>query len=125
MQFDKYLQEITAILEARGLESFKSLAQIVAAVFDLLALKIKADSETDIATRSEVNDIAALKDTVAMIVEALNHTRVLKSYSAQGGFTQQQSDELWRESDLIAADLEVALDRIDPEELNGWLESRW
>ena len=86
-----------------------------------------------LATSGEIEDAttvrsafeSTVKDVIAHTVEALNRTRVLKAVSQQADLPQQFSDNLWIEADLIAADLELILDRCNPDELTGWLESRW
>jgi hypothetical protein len=141
--FEKFIATITSLFSTRGgAESFKADEEIVAFVInalgDLTELeRLEAGAldrgEATIATQGEITDIvtvrsaheATLKDVIAHTVDALNRTRVLKAVSQQADLTQQFSDELWREADLLAADLELILDRCDPDELTGWLESRW
>ena len=128
--FEKFIATIVAVFTARGIESFKDERDIVAFVLNALAGLVQADQ---IATQGEVEDIvtvrsaheATVKDVIAHTIDALNRTRVLKAFSGQADLTQQTSDELWREADLLATDLELILDRIDPDELNGWLGSKW
>jgi hypothetical protein len=131
--FSKYASLVLAILTERG--SFDTTPEmLVNHALEVLSGLVQADRAPDqIATQREVEDAttvriaeeSTLKDVTAHIVHALNKTRVLKAFSGQADLEQGFSDELWREADLLAADLELALDRIDPEELKGWLESRW
>jgi hypothetical protein len=127
--FAQYFTTLMQVLNARG--SFDTDPEtLVNHVLEILAGLVQADQ---IATQGEVEDTTTvrtaeeetLRDVTRMIVEALNRCRILKAFSGQADLPQGYSDELWREADLLQADLEVALDRIDPDELNGWLESKW
>jgi hypothetical protein len=129
--FEKFIATIISLFTQRGgAESFKTDEEIVAFVLNTLAGLLQPDQ---IATQGEVEDIvtvrsaheATVKDVIAHTVDALNRTRILKAFSGHADLTQQTSDELWREADLLATDLELILDRIDPDELNGWLETKW
>jgi hypothetical protein len=127
--FSKYASLVLALLTERG--SFDTTPEtLVNHALEVLSGLVQADQ---IATQGEVEDTttvrsafeSTVKDVIGHTIEALNRTRVLKAVSQQADLTQQFSDNLWLEADLIAADLELILDRCDPEELTGWLESRW
>ena len=65
------------------------------------------------------------EETVNSLRDILNRVRTLKAFSGYADVPQQASDEWWREADLLQADAEVALDRLAPEALSEWLQSRW
>jgi hypothetical protein len=127
--FAQYFTTLMQVLTARG--SFDTTPEmLVNHVLEILAGLVQADQ---IATQGEIEDVvlvrsaheATVKDVIAHTVDALNRTRILKAFAGQADLTQQTSDEWWREVDLLASDLELLLDRVDPRELDGWLQSRW
>jgi hypothetical protein len=127
--FTKYIGTVLAILTERGL--FDTTPEnVVKATLEILEGLILADQ---IATQGEIADATAVRtaeestitDVKAHLLSALNRVRVLKAFSGQAELPIQTSDELWREADLLQADLELALDRVAPEELSDWLDSKW
>jgi hypothetical protein len=142
--FTKFIEQITtAFVENGSIEAHKDERSIVAFILAQLATMVLAEPEAiltpaELAQMRERSEQARETftqiisetgqkeiDTCRSLVEALNRCRVLKAYSGHADITQQTSDEWWRETDLLQADLEIALDRIDPGELNQWLESKW
>jgi hypothetical protein len=127
--FEKYVSTVLEIADAHGVFDTNPL-NAVRVILQTLAGLVQADQ---IATQGEVEDATTVRtaeettlhDVKVSVVDALNRTRVLKAFSGQADLPQGYSDELWREVDLLQADLELALDRIDPRELEDWLNSRW
>jgi hypothetical protein len=127
--FSKYASLVLDVLTQRG--SFDTTPEkLVNHVLEILAGLVQADQ---IATNSEVTDVITvrsaeehtLRDVTRMIVDALSALRLVKGATSHSEVPQGLSDELWRQSDKVQAHLEVALDRIDPDELKGWLDSKW
>ena len=137
--FEKFITTITELFATRGgAESFRSDAEIVSFIIANLAGLIAAEPTVEaIITPAELRKMLSTyqqfidetgkreEDVCKSLLDALNRCRVLKAFSGHADVDQQTSDEYWRETDLLQADLEVALDRIDSTELENWLKSKW
>jgi hypothetical protein len=144
--FKKYIEPITWALKTFGLSGFRDERHIVDFVLEQLAMNIQEDQPINpngepvsaadqIATQGEVEDISTvltvleaeadqqsqmLRDITNHIIQALNKTRVLKSFSGQADLPQGFSDELWRES-VCAGDTRVRIRRALWQVLSGSL----
>jgi|SRR5215468_10052621 len=127
--FSKYAATVLETLTVRGTFDTDPATQ-VNTVLETLSGLVQADQ---IVTTSEVADAvtvqtaeeSTLRDASRMIVDALSALRLVKGATNHDSIQQGLSDELWRLADKVQARLETALDRIDPAELEGWLQSRW
>jgi len=135
--FKKYFEPLMDILNERGswdttpehlLHSVLNiLAGLVAAEPTVEAIITPAELRKMLSTYQQFIDETGKReeDVCKSLLDALNRCRVLKAFSGHADVDQQTSDEYWRETDLLQADLEVALDRIDSTELENWLKSKW
>ncbi len=132
MTLEQKIEQIVNIVTPQG--AFDSNPQNCVRLILEATAQLASDGDTRrIATDSEVGDVVAtrtaeehtLRDVTSIIADALWRIRTIKSATNHAEIPVGVSDELWRLADAIQSSLELALDRIDPDELTAWLNTKW
>jgi hypothetical protein len=137
--FTKFISTLIELFTTRGgAESFKTDDEIIVYLLDALAGLVAAEPTVEpIITTAELEQMRSAyqgfidstadreEQTCKSLRSILDRCRLLKGFTAHGDLPVGFSDELWHSVDLLQADGEIALDRLDPEELSNWLASRW